>query len=726
MLLSCLSVIRMTFQYDNAWELSVSYTDDSWSSLDETDTCPIVGNGKIAVYPSFNLNQGAKSVHITRRAKYDAKSNAVVTFNPFSTWVGSKDAVVTQTKQTLNMLNGVFTTRGHVQVSNVESVDIESDIYVPNHLPFCSVKTIRITPLTNISDLVFHHEISSQLDTVPEYSSSVFYDTVDDRGIPVITAIKSDGSTVVASTYIIDTGLNYTNMGFNVYEAEQHICFNKLLLKGLIGGTTYRIHIVNVHMSIDDYESPFDEAKKIALMCVNKGIDSIRSLHTRVWTAMWNTDISILGKTGITEAQEDKLKEYKRALKTSLYSLYSSSRETVHIGPLDTFGMLDVSGNLLMYGDIFTIPTLLLLKPNLARSVLDYRFNSLKLAKQLAAGYGFKGAKFPYQSEQLGYKNSLYWNTFSNLTYFNTALISINIWNYFRLTKDRAWLAEIGYPVLKENAQFFTDSINGVDILADCCSVETTYDLSLENVVSIAGIESVKNNGFTNNVVRLALRAAIEASYELAYAAPAEWITSRNWLPIPISDDGTNVYKFDDNYDLATAIDGSLPIAETWLNMVPYYTHSSVTANQNQSIAFNGLVNTQDILANIDAYKNKADMSQIMNIALEAVLTGLYMQVDQNYVSVFESTLDTFISATSQGTWKTMNDITIDSMFLFVVLQGLSQLNVKGGTSETRFYYDEMKLNHALSANMPTYWKEVKVAVNKTTQFITKNVIYYI
>jgi hypothetical protein len=715
----------MNFQYDNAWELSVSYADNSWSSLDDIDSCPIVGNGKIAVYPSFNVVRGAKSVYITRRAKYDAKSNAVPTFNPFHVWVGNKDSPVTQSMQSLNMLNGIFTTRAQVKVSDLDTVDIETDVYVPNHLPFCSVKTIRITPLdTNIPDLVFHHEISVDSDASPEYSSSVFYDTVDERGIPVITGVTRDGSTVVASTYIVDSDLNYSNMGFNIYESSRNTCFNKLLLKGLKSGVTYRVHIVNVHMSVDDYESPFEEAKKIALMCVNKGIDSIRSLHTRVWASLWNTDVSIFGKTGITEPEEAKLKEYKRALKTSLYSLYASSRETVHIGPLDTFGMLDVSGNLLMYGDTFTIPALLLLKPSLARSVLDYRFNSLKQAKQLAAGYGFKGAKYPYQSEQLGYKNSLYWNTYSNLTFFNTALISINIWNYFRLTKDRGWLVEIGYPVLKENAQFFVDNLTGLDEFApQCCSMESTYDLSLDNVVSIGGIESAKNNCFTNNVVRLALRAAIEASYELGYAPHVEWVTSRNWLPVPITDNGTNIYKFDDGFDFAAST--VLPIAETWFNMVPYYTNTSVTSNQNQSVAFSGLVNAQDILPNIEAYKNKTDMTQIMNIALEAILTGQYMQVDSTYVGGFENVLDTFIAKTSQGTWKTMKDITIDSMFLFIVMQGVSKINIKGGVSETRFYYDEMKLHHSLSANMPIYWKEVKVKVNRTTQLVTKNVIYY-
>lgn len=722
----------MDFQYDNAWELSVLYTDKTWSNLDETDTCPIVGNGKIVIYPSFDVVRGAKSVYISRRAKYDAKSNVVQTFNPFQVWVGNKDAPVSQSKQTLNMLNGVFTTHAQVQVSSLDTINIETDIYAPNHLPFCSVKTIRITPLnTNVPDLVFHHEISGIFETNPEYTSSVFYDAVDDRGIPVITGVTRDGSTVVASTYIIDAALNHSNMGFNVYESSQHTCFNKILLKGLTSGITYRIHVINVHMSIDDYESPVEEAKKIALLCVNKGIDSIRSVHTRVWASLWNTDVSVFGKNGITQIQENKLKEYKRALKTSLYSLYSSSRETVHIGPLDTFGMLDVSGNLLMHGDSFTIPTLLLLKPSLARSILDYRFTTLKQAKQLAAGYGFKGAKYPYQSEKFGYKNSLYWNTYSNLTYFNTALISINIWNYFRLTKDRAWLIEIGYPILKENAHFFTDNLTGLDTFdTRCCNMSSTstYELSLDNVVSISGIESTRNNCFTNNLVRLALRAAIEASYELAYSAPTEWITSRNWLPVPITNDGSNLYKFDEAYDFAAAaIAGSLlPIAETWFNMVPYYTHNSITSDQNQSIAFSGLVNAQHILPNILAYKNKTDMSQIMNIALEAILTGLHMQVDQTYVVGFENVLDTFISKTSIGLWKTMKDITIDSMFLFILLQGVSKLNIKGGVAETKFYYDEMKLDHSLSANMPIYWKEVKVNVNKTTQFITKNVLYYI
>ena len=705
--------------YNNAWEITLSYNDDSWKTLDSTETSPIVGNGKLAIYPSFDIINGAKNVYITRRPRYDANTNAVQTFNPFKVWIGSETAPVEQSKQTLNMLTGIFTS--YAKVTGI--CDVETDVYAPRHLPFSSVKTVRITPLVNLSELEIHHEISWTNDyDVPSYTNSVVYDDLNNVGIPMISCVDPSRQMYMNSVYIIDPSVDYVNKGFNIFQNSK--CFNKILLRGLVAGQTYRIHIVNVHMSVDDYTDAGAESKKIALNCVNKGIDNIRAIHIRSWAQLWKTDISIIGKSGITSGDEAKLNTLKRHIKMSMYKLFSASRETVYIGGIENYGMIDITGNLLMIGDLFAIPSLLLLRPNLARSLLDYRYTTLPLAKQLAAGYGFRGAKYPYQTEQTGYKNSLYWNTQSNLTFFNTALISINIWNYFRRTKDKEWLKEIGYPVLKENANFFVDNISGIDeATVESCRSTTVYDLNLNNVVSLNGFESEKNNAFTNNLVRLALKAAIEDSYELAYGVPDDWKVGRNWLPVPISLDGSNIYHYDANI---TYGDSNVVIAEPWMNLVPYYVNNNITANQNASILFTGTVGVKDILANLNAHRATSDDTNVLNIALEATLTALYMQTDVSFVGTFETLVNKFIDeAFSSTVWKINKDVTVDALFLFIFIQGLSQLNIKGGVAETRFYYDEMKLAHVISAAMPAYWKEIKITTDTNDKFITTNVLTY-
>lgn len=710
-------------QYDNAWEVSVNYNDNNWTELDLNNDNPVVANGKVCIIPSFDAITGAKNVKITIDPKYDSKTNTIETFNPFYSWLYTDDrTAIQQTRQSLNMLTGIFTSYATIETI----VDIETDIYTPRHLPFCSIKTIRITPLKNLENLVFHHEISYHNDLV-NYTNNIIYDNTTNRGIPLIIGqpAQTRDATIV-SAYIIDENLTYDNLGFNVYESKKSVCFNKLNFKGLLSGTTYRVHIINVHMSTDDYDFPVEESKKIALNCVNKGIDNIRSSHITLWRNIWKTDINITPKSGIEDTLTTKVNEYKRYIRMALYNIYSLSRETVHMGAAKNYGFVDPSdsSSLMSTGDLFLIPLLLIMKPQLARSFIDFRFNFLKMAKQLAAGYGYKGSKYPYQSEQTGYKNSLYWNTHTNITYFNTALISINVWNYYRMTKDRQWLSDIGYPILKENAIFFCNIAGLETDNCDCCEDDTTEEVNILNTVSLSGIESLRNNAFTNNLIRHAVKAAIEASYELKTEVPNSWLTLKTWLPIPVTADGNNIYKFDDTYDPFVEDPGTqIPIAETWFNHVPYYTPSDVNPYMTNSAVFRYKnVTIQDVLNNINAYKDNIHTENIMNTALHTLLMALYMQYDASYTGQFEVLLDGFIgNIFGTDIWKKNNDITINAMFLFVIIQGVCQTNIKGGVSEARFYYEEMKRTSMIGANMPVYWKEI-ICMIEQKQFNTLNI----
>ena len=178
-------------------------------------------------------------------------------------------------------------------------------------------------------------------------------------------------------------------------------------------------------------------------------------------------------------------------LKHSLYNIFSSVRTGVNldVNP-SVLGFMDMSGLVLFSGDFSLLPLLVLIKPEFARAILDYRYKTLAVASKLAAGYGYRGAKYPYEDDRLGYKNALYWNTISNLTVFNTATISVNVWNYYRVVQDMEWLRYTGFPILKANADFFASMIE-------------TGNGHIDDVVSINGLCSIRDNTFTNNLIHI-------------------------------------------------------------------------------------------------------------------------------------------------------------------------------------------------------------------------------
>ena len=54
-------------------------------------------------------------------------------------------------------------------------------------------------------------------------------------------------------------------------------------------------------------------------------------------------------------------------------------------------------------------PPLLMLQPQIARSLLEYRFERLDAARQNASSHGYKGAMFPWESDDEGQEATPVW-----------------------------------------------------------------------------------------------------------------------------------------------------------------------------------------------------------------------------------------------------------------------------------------------------------------------------
>lgn len=735
--------------YDGQWTLSVNGSDPNI-----TATIPgvFLGNGKVGVVTSFS-NIDVKETMITTQLKYYNGSYRANIIEPFYTncvkFFDNNDSNVNYSlvSQSLNMYSAIFTCAQlltSIPTGNVCA--IEYDLYTPQQLPFCTMQTFRITPVQSMSELVWFHEVYAKENmTDVEYNNNVILnDNISSTGGSGISVLSGRGrqrtnmrgsattqsqsyndydSVCTACSYMIEMAPDqYDNLGFNVYRSDLNRCYNKFRLKNLVAGTTYRIHIVSAHLTSADFEAPHEEAKRIVLNIINKGADAaavaarVRTDHTYAWTRQWGTEISVTPKTGISPAETTKLKSLKRTLRYAHYNMYSSVRENINVevNPLN-LSVIDVDGSLLYDGDLWTIPLLIMIKPDVARALLEYRYKLIDTARQLAAGFGYKGAKYPYLNDSVGYKNALYWDVQGPLAVFNTALISINVWNYYRVTTDRDWLRSKGYAIIKDNADFFVSKIDK--------DIDGTYHL--RNVVGINGTESADQNVFTNNMVRLALKYAIEASYELSYAAKDTWQAYFYGLPLKYyPNPDQNVLKSDD----ASTNTSTYNILEPLFDLLPYYNQLFFAPELGH--------NMTSVAANINWYKTKMNAGTVnhpFNTALLGILTGLYSQFNTASVNDYEAYVQSFIT-NNVGTgsvWGALgsksNDVTLNSVFLMMIVQGMSQLNVFGGVAETRFYYEEMRLAALTSANMPTCWKNVKITgtgANMVT-YTTTNSLYY-
>lgn len=725
--------------YDNQWTLTNTHS----GSLGTSGV--FLGNGKIGINTHPNGLDIEKTVITTQLKYYNGiyKPNITYPFKvtdvKFFTNIESGTTYAC-TSETLNMYTAIYTSLSTAtNDANNNVLNLSTDLYVPRQLPFCVIKTIRITPQQNLTELDFFHEVESQPDmTNVEYNNNVIYnETISPtKGLYILSGKAKDKNMeneyAFATCYLLEVPeTDYDNLGFNVYVPEKRRCYNKFRLRNLLSGTTYKVHVISSILSSNDFEAPIEEVKRIVINIANKGTSPtqtanvIRSDHCDAWAELWKTDIVINPKSGITAEESAELSFTKRMIRYSLYNMYSSVRENVNVevNPLN-LSLIDLDGSVLYDGDLWFIPILLITKPDVARALLENRYKVLDVARQLAAGYGFKGAKFPYVNDALGYKNTLYYDLSGALSIFNTALISINVWNYFRMTKDRDWLSQKGYSILKENADFFVSKVEK----------DGNGKFHIKNVLSIGGVQNVDNNSFTNNMVNLALRAAIEASYELNTPVKDGWLDCHFGLDIEYFsvDDFPPMQKQVIKFNSADTKTSTYDIMEPFFIMLPYYSKKFFSQEENHYLT--------TVKLNLDAWDNngklKASMgNQIFNLALRASMLGLYAQYDPAFTDDYYVALCNVVKTKIDTVWGNMNavpgksnDVSINAIYLFVLIQGLLQANIKGGVAESKFYYEEMKLDVPPTVNMPISWKSVKLAGvgSKAETFTVINSMYYV
>ncbi len=122
----------------------------------------------------------------------------------------------------------------------------------------------------------------------------------------------------------------------------------------------------------------------------------------------------------------------------------------------------------IFWDELFVFPFLNFQLPELARSLLKYRYRRLPAARRAAREVGYKGAMFPWQSGSNGREESqeLHLNPKSGKwdeddTYLQRhvgAAIAYNIHQYFEATRDLEFMSFYGAEMLLEIARFWSSA----------------------------------------------------------------------------------------------------------------------------------------------------------------------------------------------------------------------------------------------------------------------------
>jgi trehalose/maltose hydrolase-like predicted phosphorylase len=174
----------------------------------------------------------------------------------------------------------------------------------------------------------------------------------------------------------------------------------------------------------------------------------------------------------------------------------------------------------IFWDELFIFPFLTLRLPELARSLLMYRYRRLGAAREAAKAEGLEGAMFPWQSGSSGEEESqiLHLNPASGRwipdnthkqRHINGSIL-FNIWNYFQATQDEEFLSFFGAELALEIARFWVSSLRfdpvkkryGIYGVVGPDEFHTRYPDRQE-----LGID---NNAYTNFMASWCIRKAVE------------------------------------------------------------------------------------------------------------------------------------------------------------------------------------------------------------------------
>jgi trehalose/maltose hydrolase-like predicted phosphorylase len=289
--------------------------------------------------------------------------------------------------------------------------------------------------------------------------------------------------------------------------------------KKIKAGETYRFSIAGSSITSAHHDDPLNEAERATIFAKLEGRERLINFHTKAWAELWKSDIVIEGDP---QSQQD--------IHSMMYHLYSFSREGTALSP-SPMGLsgLGYNGHVFWDTDLWMYPAVLVLHPEIAKSMVEYRFQRLDAAKRNAFSKGYKGAMYPWESAETGVEETPVWALSGPFEHHITGCVAIAAWNYYCVTQDKNWLREKGWPILSATADFWASRVerNGPG----------QYDI--KNVVAAdEWAENVDNNAFTNAAARANLQFATEAAKLLGLVPDPDWKKVADNIPILKMEDG--------------------------------------------------------------------------------------------------------------------------------------------------------------------------------------------
>ncbi|HEY2727966.1 MAG TPA: glycoside hydrolase family 65 protein, partial [Parafilimonas sp.] len=416
---------------------------------------------------------------------------------------------VSNFKQQLDMHHASFTT----SFDYADKASVQYTYFALRHLPFTVLMNVTITAKKDIN--ITAASVMEAPDALRDVEN--YYNEID-RPHTTISLLTSSAKSptgkllmCASNTFLFDEPHgSEPKVIHEMWDNNMHLMKFSKTIKA---GTSYNYSVAGSSITSAQHEDPLNEAERMTIFAKLEGKERLMQFHNNAWDSLWTSDIII---DGDAQAQQD--------IHSMLYHLYSFTREGTgySLSPMGLSG-LGYNGHVFWDADLWMFPALLMMHPELAKNMIDYRFNRLDEAKRNAFSHGYKGAMFPWESAETGVEETPVWALSGPFEHHITADVALAAWNYYCVTQDTTWLREKGWPILSSTADFWASRVerNG------------PHQYDIKNVVAAdEWAENVDNNAFTNAAAITNLKAAIVAANVLGINANSDWQNVADNIPI--------------------------------------------------------------------------------------------------------------------------------------------------------------------------------------------------
>lgn len=422
---------------------------------------------------------------------------------------------VTNMVQELDMKKAAFTTT----FSYGDKATVSYTYYSLRHLPYTVLMNVSVTAKKDISiSAASVMEAPDALRDVQNYYNEI------DRPHVTISLLTSQAKSPAGKLLMCASNTFLFNEPHGseprvIHEMWDNNMHLVKFAKKIRAGETYTFSIAGSSITSAHHDDPLNEAERLTIYAKLEGAKRLVEFHEKAWEKIWQSDIII---DGDAQAQQD--------VHSMMYHLYSFVREGTAFSP-SPMGLsgLGYNGHVFWDTELWMYPAVLVLHPEMAKSMVEYRFKRLEAAKRNAFSKGFKGAMFPWESAETGVEETPVWALSGPFEHHITACVGIAAWNYYCVTQDKQWLQEKGWPILKETADFWASRVerNGPG----------KYEI--KNVVAAdEWAENVDNNAFTNAAAITNLNYATLAAQALGVKPDPDWKNVAANIPVLKMPDG--------------------------------------------------------------------------------------------------------------------------------------------------------------------------------------------